>query len=298
MKISICLNTYRRSHLYLTLCSLAKQRLSNNMEIEIVVTDNDKTGFGKKYVDRFMARRGVLVDYAIEPVKNIALARNRCIARATGEWIAFLDDDEIAAEDWLWSLVKCIEKYDADAALGTVTAKYPPESAKWLVDNDPFSKNWANDGSRVWGGSTCNSMVRREHLTRLPYLFDPSMGHAGCDDTDLFFRLACSGSKIFMCGSARVYESITQERISNDYLKRRFTRIGEATAKIYQAETLTHRPALYVTRCLSRACFFLLISCFYWLLHKSKWLRFKILYWKELGKIRTTLRLHMIEMYK
>ncbi len=299
MTVSVCINTYRRPHVFKTLCSISNQDLPQNTDLEIVVTDNDHLGSGKEYVDQFTASTGILVNYAIEPNKNIALARNNGILRARGDWIAFIDDDEIAEDCWLSSLLNCLNQYNADAALGIVKAVYPSDSPNWIQRCDPLSKNWAADGTQVWGGSTCNSIIRRTSLFALDHLFDPSLGHAGCDDTDLFFRLSKANSRIFMCGGAKVYETIPPERITINYLKRRFMRNGEASSKIYHADKIQSYPLKFFFKCAARAFGFASRSSLYFLLRdQQKWLKYKIYFWTELGRIRPILRLPMIEMYR
>jgi glycosyltransferase involved in cell wall biosynthesis len=52
--------------------------------------------------------------YCIEGMKSGAGAvRNACVARATTEWVAFLDDDDIVTKDYVEKLA--IESKDADA---------------------------------------------------------------------------------------------------------------------------------------------------------------------------------------
>ena len=41
------------------------------------------------------------VAYRVEPQQNIALARNAAITHATGDFIAFFDDDQLPIKQWL-----------------------------------------------------------------------------------------------------------------------------------------------------------------------------------------------------
>ena len=41
------------------------------------------------------------ISYIHAPARNISIARNACVEAATGKWIAFIDDDELASENWL-----------------------------------------------------------------------------------------------------------------------------------------------------------------------------------------------------
>lgn len=97
VKVSVILPTYKRSE-YLTraLDSVLTQSWQN---IEAVVVDDN--GAGSPYREQTreaLARyRGDPRVLCVENEKNLggALARNEGIARATGEYITFLDDDDI-----------------------------------------------------------------------------------------------------------------------------------------------------------------------------------------------------------
>ena len=49
--------------------------------------------------------------YAVEPERNIALARNRALSLARGEKLAFIDDDEMASPFWLSTLLAAEKRY-------------------------------------------------------------------------------------------------------------------------------------------------------------------------------------------
>ncbi|MBA3753582.1 MAG: glycosyltransferase family 2 protein [Nitrospira sp.] len=51
--------------------------------------------------------------------RGVAWARNEGIARATGDLIAFADDDGIPPPDWLGRLVAALDRHQATAAGGT-----------------------------------------------------------------------------------------------------------------------------------------------------------------------------------
>ena len=53
-------------------------------------------------------------------MKNISLTRNRTVALASGDWLAFIDDDERAPAAWLEQLAETAERFGADGVLGPV----------------------------------------------------------------------------------------------------------------------------------------------------------------------------------
>ena len=58
--------------------------------------------------------------YVHEPRPGISHARNRGVAEAKGDFVAFIDDDELPAPNWLESLLLTQRTYRADVVLGPV----------------------------------------------------------------------------------------------------------------------------------------------------------------------------------
>ena len=72
----------------------------------MVVAYNDHRRSAKQVVSEFAATSSIPVFYCVEPEQNIALARNKALASSRGDFVAFIDDDEVPGKDWLWNLLK------------------------------------------------------------------------------------------------------------------------------------------------------------------------------------------------
>ena len=98
--VSLCIATYRRAdRLALLLGDLTAQ---SRVPDEVVVVDNDAAGSACEAVERRRALGGPFpIIYDVQPQKNISLTRNLTVQHATGDWVAFIDDDERAPVDWL-----------------------------------------------------------------------------------------------------------------------------------------------------------------------------------------------------
>ena len=120
--VSVCIATYRRPRgLARLLESLMRQKLPPGLSLEIVVVDNDASGSALSVADA--RREGPHpVRYFVEPRRNIAHARNCALREALGRWIAFIDDDEVAGEDWIASYWAMSERFDADGFFGCLHA--------------------------------------------------------------------------------------------------------------------------------------------------------------------------------
>lgn len=232
MNISICIATYRRpERLSALLDDLVKQQHLPN---EIVVVDNDATGSAHIVVEK---RRKLgtpfPIHYEIQPVKNISLTRNRTVALATNDWIAFIDDDERAPTGWLKQLAETVLRYGADGVLGPVEPIVPTDAPAWIRHGSFYA--WA----RMKTGSVIpvnklrfgNVLLRGALLHDTPTPFDPKYGLTGGEDGELLGRLVQQGAHIVWCDEAVVYEPIEATRLSLRWLLLRALRGGQDFAR-------------------------------------------------------------------
>src|SRR6266540_2958417 len=103
--ISVCICTFKRPELLKRLLEkLAAQRTDGLFSYSVVVVDNDRCQSAQQVVQAFRKGSDLDVHYHTEPEQNIALARNRAVENATGDFVAFIDDDEFPETDWLLTL--------------------------------------------------------------------------------------------------------------------------------------------------------------------------------------------------
>src|SRR5690606_30323637 len=95
--IDVCVCTYRRSSLVATLESLSKQAQPITASVRILVVDNDHARSAEPMARAAARRLRLDLSYLHCPAANISIARNGALEHATGDWIAFIDDDEVAS---------------------------------------------------------------------------------------------------------------------------------------------------------------------------------------------------------
>ena len=101
---SVCIATYRRPDgLARLLQSIEDQVIVDDCEVEIVVVDNDP-GSAEDVVSQFAANSRFPVRYLTQSEPNISITRNVAVASALGEFIWFIDDDEVASPTCLAQL--------------------------------------------------------------------------------------------------------------------------------------------------------------------------------------------------
>src|SRR2546427_2122154 len=132
--ISVCICTYKRPTLLRRLLDeVGRQDTSGLFTYSIVVADNDHLKSAHAVVSAFARVSRVPISYNVEPRQNIALARNKAIESTTGDYVAFIDDDEFPASHWLLTLFKACDEYDVDGVVGPVKRHFDEEPPKWVV---------------------------------------------------------------------------------------------------------------------------------------------------------------------
>jgi glycosyltransferase involved in cell wall biosynthesis len=173
-------------------------------------------------VRAFAASSSVKVTYCSEPVANIARARNAALARATGDFVAFIDDDEFPTEGWLYSLFRAREAHGADGVLGPVLPHFRLAPPRWLTKGRFFDRPRYSTGRRLawFEARSGNVLFARAILAHLDPPFRPQFATAG-EDMD-FFRRAIEQGRVFIwCDEAEVFEFVPPSRCTRRYLLRR-----------------------------------------------------------------------------
>lgn len=133
IKVSVIIPTYKRSE---DICRAVDSVLAQTLkEFEVIVVDDNgiDTEGGEKTAEVMKKYEGdeKVIYLRHEQNKNGAAARNTGIKKARGEYIAFLDDDDIFMPD---RLLKMVEKMDGlDSSYGacyTAYEKLMPDGTK------------------------------------------------------------------------------------------------------------------------------------------------------------------------
>ncbi|MCM2390116.1 glycosyltransferase [Streptomyces albipurpureus] len=230
----------------------------NHPDFEIIVVDNAPvTSATQDLVEQKYEGR---VRYAREEVPGLAIAHNRGVAVATGEVLAFTDDDVIADANWLTALTT---PFAADPALGCATGLILPAQlgtpAQILLESHGgFAKGFA---PRTYDpanppadepmfpftagsfGSGANMAFRAAAL-RSAGGFDPATGTGtparGGDDLFAFVSVLATGHKLRYSPEALVWH---HHRETWQDLKNQAYGYGAGLTAFLTA-TLVRRPSL------------------------------------------------------
>jgi succinoglycan biosynthesis protein ExoM len=230
--ISVCIPTFRRNdRLRAVLDDLAQQDLRPD---QVVVVDNDPTGVARAVIEQYRAS-GVpfRLDYDVQAEPNIAITRNRTVQLASGDWLAFVDDDERVPRYWLRELMNAAEKSNADGVLGPVEPRVPLSAPAWIRAGRFYDFPHQAEGAEV--PLNCmrfgNVLLRANFLRAETGPFDPRYGLMAGEDTDLLTRLAHKGAKIVWTERAPVFEPVEAGRLSLRYILLRALSGGQGFAR-------------------------------------------------------------------
>jgi succinoglycan biosynthesis protein ExoM len=222
-QITVCICTMRRPQLLSqTLAKLEGQRTEGLFTYSIVVADNDSAESARQVVVAFGSSTHLPVAYCVEPEQNIALARNKALQHADGDLIAFIDDDEFPADDWLCSLLKMYKASGADGVLGPVKPYFETEPPQWVRKGRFFERPTHATGYKMgWEQSrTGNVLFRKDIVNSLEIPFRAKFGTAG-EDMDFFRRAINKGCSFVWCNEAVAYEVVPSSRCTRSYLLKR-----------------------------------------------------------------------------
>ncbi|SES37017.1 succinoglycan biosynthesis protein ExoM [Tranquillimonas rosea] len=229
-RVDILVCTFNRPQITATLDSLDAQKRPPATELRIIVADNAETPASQSLIEEHARTLATPVRYVHAPARNISIARNACLDAATGDWVALIDDDEIADGDWIAALLRRADETGADAVFGPALAEYGPEAPEWMRQQAHHSNIPERRDGVVETGHTCNALVRFGDVPWADERFDLARGRSGGEDTEFFFRLMRHGARFEIADEAIVREPVAPDRLRLGWLMQRKYRMGQSYA--------------------------------------------------------------------
>jgi succinoglycan biosynthesis protein ExoM len=235
--ISVCVCTYQRPTLLKHLLrTLRHQRTDALFTYSVVVVDNDVAQSARQVV--IDAADGMeSIGYWVEPAKNIALARNKAVQSAVGDFIAFIDDDEFPVPDWLYHAYRTCVAYGADAVLGPVKPEFETPPPAWVVKGRLFERPTYPTGTVLaWYNTRTGNVLLKRTLFET-HRFRPEFRHS--EDQDFFKRIMQAGHVAVWCDEATVFEVQRPERFRVAYFLKRALLRGNVSVRLQPSRVLT-----------------------------------------------------------
>ena len=195
-RVSVLICTYNGANTLAETCA-AVSRL-DYPDVEVIVVDDGST-------DR-SAEIARAHGFAVVSTANLGLssARNTALSAATGEIVAYTDDDAMPDPHWLTYLVDSFARTDFVAVGGPnlpVPGDGPVADAVAVAPGNPVHVLLSDREAEHIPG--CNSAFRADALREIGG-FDPRFRTAG-DDVDVCWRLQDRGGRIGYCAAAVVW---------------------------------------------------------------------------------------------
>jgi glucosyl-dolichyl phosphate glucuronosyltransferase len=256
VRISVVIPTYRRpDDLEIALDSVVRQTFDPRA-FEIVVVDNAATPACAARVEAWRRTAECQVRYVAEPRVGLHNARHAGAYRASGEIVAYVDDDVRATPGWLAGLCEGFTAPEVAVVGGIVEPLWAAAPPPWIAQMPPGYLSLLDLGPHgrdlSWpeGVYGCNLAVRRRVLFEVggfnPDGFaDPSMQwYRGDGETGLLRKIYAAGYRVRYAPAARVYHRIPVERLTEQYFAKRARCSGVSDAfAAYRAWRLgTPRP--------------------------------------------------------
>lgn len=221
-RISIIIPTQRRLDGLRTAMRSALAQTGAGLELaalELVVVDNDAVPSAQACVAEMAAGAPFPVIYVHEPEPGVANARNAAMARASGAFIAFLDDDEEAPAGWLAALVDAQARFDADVVFGPVRGRAPEGQVRHRDYLERFfSREGPDEAGVIDDYYGCgDSFIRRAALPDPTAPFSAIRNHIGGEDDLLFGRMKAAGKRFAWAPDAWVWEDPVPARLTLKY---------------------------------------------------------------------------------
>ena len=200
--VSVIACTHNRSKKLLdTLNAIEKQTLSKD-KYELIVVNDGSTDDTAEVLGNFKNNTKLNMKVIYQKDSGPAASRNTGLKHATGEIIAFTDDDCIPEKDWLKNALK----YFKDEQIVGIQGKiYSDIQKKSFFDGAPVTLEEKN----YVGGKTANMFYRKKIVLevggfdeRFVMPFGPKKGFR--EDTDLAWRVETKG-KIIFAPDVKVY---------------------------------------------------------------------------------------------
>ena len=198
--ISIVIPTYNRAQQ--TIAAVESVLAQTYPNFEIIVVDDGSTDDSGETIQRFIAQKtngSCPVSFFSQPNQGASIARNTGIAKARGEYIAFLDSDDIWLPEKLEWQMQALEQFKDECGVCVTDARLVNKSgmdisSSFLTHGRHFEQTIGIDRdavksiARSFCGVWLSTLLARADLIKQIGGFSPDISFV--EDRDLHFRLS------------------------------------------------------------------------------------------------------------
>ena len=243
MDLTLVITTYKRpEQLTRALRSAEQLRPCAGLQAELLVVDNNSPPDTCAAFEAVASHwQGMPLRYAFEPRQGVSHARNRAVSESRANWIAYMDDDQTIAGDYLVEFERARHWPGAQCIGGPIRYANAENLPPWLpplirttgqIDLGPEPQELDPGRTLLKGG---NFAVRREALEALGG-FDSRLGRVGtqllaAEEDDLQTRLRARGGRILYWPGLLQWNHLEREKRTKAYWRRHALGYGRTLAR-------------------------------------------------------------------
>ncbi len=189
-KISVIIPTYNRSRLLLkAVNSVLNQTYP---DYEILICDDGSTDNSKQIIESLKNNKIVWIEGSHSGLPGVV--RNKGIKKAKGEWVAFLDDDDVWDKDKLLLQVKIIDTKKCDVVCSNAISS---ETGKKLIN---LNKNGFLSTKELLKNNSivCSSVLVKRKIFGKIGGFSENKKMKAIEDYDLWLRISTDRKIYFL----------------------------------------------------------------------------------------------------
>jgi glycosyltransferase involved in cell wall biosynthesis len=230
MNITVILCTFNRSEsLSQALESVAASQLPDSVEWEVLVVDNNSLDNTRAVTEDIRRQHPGRFRYLFEPRQGKSYALNSGIREASGEILAFMDDDVSVDSKWLQRLTGALDSGEWVGAGGRILPEQPFSPPRWLAIGGPQGMGGVlalfdrgdEPGELDWAPFGTNMAFRRSMFEKYGGFrtdLGPNRGsEIRGEDTEFGRRLTSAGERLRYEPQAIVYHSVPPNRLHKGY---------------------------------------------------------------------------------
>jgi glucosyl-dolichyl phosphate glucuronosyltransferase len=247
--ISVVVTTYNRSELLRNcLESLCQQTLDRSL-YEVIVVDNLSTDDTRQIVEDF--KETGIVSYFIESQAGMNYARNLGLKEARGNYVAYIDDDALAAPNWLEVAFREITTRlpPLDCLGGPIFPFYTSMRPEWFEDKYEIRRDWKSPrylkSGEPFSGS--NMIWKKNTLEELNG-FNPDVGVIGNTlrlggETIVFSKIwsVFASPQMYFSPDLIVRHWVPEFKMKVSYRLKRNIAQGQYLAKTNKSKAISYR---------------------------------------------------------